>query len=320
MEQDNGRTNRYTAGGLAAIVLWSTTFAVARSLSEQAGPLTAGACVYLLGGLLYGFWLARSPVSLRRLRLLSPRYVWGCGSLFVLYTVLIYLAIGLAADHQQVLEIGLINYLWPVATILLSLVLLDQRASALLVPGTILALAGEFLVITQGAPVSWRSFAGHLQAHPTPYALALAAAVSWALYSTLTRRWSQPGADGAVALFLPATGLALLLLRFIAQESSAWTLRAGGEAVVMATLTVLAYTFWDGAMRKGNLLLVTACSYFTPLLSTLVTCAYLRVAPTGRLWLGCLMLVAGSFLTWRSVARRSSPRPNQLGTCERGAQ
>jgi len=308
--QGSGKINWSTGGGLAAIVLWSTTIAVARRLSEQAGPLTAGACVYLFGGALYWLWLARSATPLRRLRLLSPRYVWGCGFLFVLYTAVVYLAIGSATDHQQVLEIGLINYLWPVATILLSLMLLNERASVLLVPGTILALAGEFLVITQGAPISWHSFAGHLQANPVAYALALVAAVSWALYSTLTRRWSQPGADGAVALFIPAAGLVLLLLRFAARESSAWTVRAAGEAMAMAILTVLAYAFWDAAMRKGNLLLVTACSYVTPLLSTLVSCVYLRVVPEWRLWVGCLVLVTGSFLTWLSVSRRSSPRVN----------
>ena len=308
MERNSGNLNWSTGGGLAAIVLWSMTIAVARSLSEQTGPLTAGACVYLISGALCLLWLAWLGTPLRRLRMLSRRYVFGCGFLFVLYTVLVYLAIGSATDRQQVLEIGLVNYLWPVATILLSLVLLNERASVLLVPGTVLALAGEFLVITQGAPVSWHSVGGHLQANPVPYALAFVAAVSWALYSTLTRRWSQPETDGAVALFIPAAGLMLLLIRFFVKESPAWSIRAAGEAVVLATLTVLAYALWDAAMRKGNLLLVAACSYFTPLLSTLVSCVYLRVAPGWRLWVGCLVLVTGSLLTWLSVSGRSSTR------------
>jgi drug/metabolite transporter (DMT)-like permease len=306
VERNSGNLNRSTGGGLAAIVLWSTTIAVARSLSEQTGPLTAGACVYLIGGVFCLLWLAWSGTPLRRLRMLSRRYVFGCGFLFVLYTVLVYLAIGSANDRQQVLEIGLVNYLWPVATILLSLVLLNEHASVLLVPGTVLALAGEFLVITQGAPVSWHSFGGHLQANPAAYALAFVAAVSWALYSTLTRRWSQPGTDGAVALFIPAAGLTLLMIRFFVKESPAWSIRAAGEAIMLATLTVLAYALWDAAMRKGNLLLVAACSYFTPLLSTLVSCVYLRVAPGWRLWVGCLVLVTGSLLTWLSVSGRSS--------------
>ncbi len=215
------------------------------------------------------------------------------------------MAVGSASDRQQVLEIGLVNYLWPAATILLSLLLLSKRTRWLLVPGTVLALAGEFLVITQGTHVSWRSFGGHLQANPTAYAFALVAALAWAFYSTLTRRWSRPGTGGAVALFLPAAGLALLVLRLFSPEASVWTVRAAGEVVVLAAFTTLAYALWDAAMRKGDLLFVTACSYFTPLLSTLVSCVYLQVTPGWRLWAGCVVLVAGSLLTWVSISDRS---------------
>lgn len=304
MEHKSRKIDPYTGGGLAAIVLWSTTIAVARSLSERLGPFTAGACVYLAGGLLCLLPLSWRRTSRRQFLQLSPRYVFGCGFLFVLYTVLIYLAIGSASDRQQVLEIGLVNYLWPAATILLSLLLLNKRARWLLAPGTALALAGEFLVITQGTHVSWRSFAGHLQDNPTAYAFAFVAALAWAFYSTLTRRWSQPGTGGAVALFLPATGLTLLILRFFSAESSVWTVRAAGEVMALAAFTTLAYALWDAAMRKGDLLLVTACSYFTPLLSTLVSCVYLNVTPGWRLWAGCVVLVIGSLLTWVSISDR----------------
>lgn len=309
MVHDNGKRRLSTGGGLAAIVLWSTTVAVARSLSEQLGPLTAGACVYLIGGLFCLVPLARRRTAMWGLVKGSPRYVFGCGALFVLYTVLLYPAIGSAADRRQVLEIGLVNYLWPAATILLSLVFLNKRAGLLLLPGTALALAGEFLVITQDAAVSWHSFSGHLQANPGPYALAFVGAVSWALYSTLTRRWSQPGTGGAVALFIPAAGLGLVALSFLWGESPVWSVRAVGEAALLGVVTVLAYALWDRAMRTGDLLLVVACSYLTPLLSTCVSCVYLRVEPGWRLWIGCLVLVAGSFITWLSVSDRPSGKP-----------
>jgi len=48
MRQEPGTLS--TGSGLGAILLWSATFAVARSLSEQVGPLTAGATAYLIGG------------------------------------------------------------------------------------------------------------------------------------------------------------------------------------------------------------------------------------------------------------------------------
>ena len=296
--------NLSTGGGLGAILLWSATFAFARSLSERVGSLTAGAAVYLIGGsfcLLRLAWSAK-PVT-QFLRLPQP-YLFGCGSLFIFYTAAIYLAVGLAKDRGQLLEIALVNYLWPALTVLFSLPLLKKRGSLWLVPGTALALIGVFLVMTQGARISWVSWREHLQNNPAAYALALAAAISWALYSNLTRRWSEPESGGAVELFLPATGLVLLALRLVITEPTGWSFAAVGEASGLAAVSGLAYALWDLAMRKGNLLLVVACSYFTPLLSTVVSCTYLRVSPSPKLWIGCLLLVCGSLMTWRSVSDR----------------
>jgi drug/metabolite transporter (DMT)-like permease len=296
-----------TGGGLGAILLWSATFAFARSLSEQVGPLTGGAAAYLIGGSFCLLRLASSSVPLTRFLQIPRLYLFGCGSLFVFYTAAIYLAVGLARSREQLLEIALVNYLWPAMTVLCSLLLLKKRAGRWLVPGTALALTGVFLVMTQGGSVSWNSLTEHLQSNPVAYALALAAAVSWALYSNLTRRWSGPKSDGAVELFIPATGLVLLALRLLTTEPTHWSLRAVGEASGLAVVTTLAYFLWDVSMRKGNLLLVVACSYFTPMLSTLVSCLYLRVSPSPKLWIGCLLLVSGSLMTWRSVSDRPVP-------------
>ncbi|MCX6929307.1 MAG: aromatic amino acid DMT transporter YddG [Verrucomicrobia bacterium] len=296
--------NLSTGSGLGAILLWSATFAFARSLSEQVGPLTAGAAAYLIGGFLCLLRLAWSPKPITRFLRLPRLYLLGCGFLFVFYTAAIYLAVGLAEDREQLLEIALVNYLWPTLTILFSLPLLKKRASLWLVPGTVLALTGIFLVMTQGAHVSWESFRGHLQHNPAAYILALAAAIAWALYSNLARRWSEPEGDGAVELFVPATGLVLLALRLMTTEPTGWCLQAIGEAFGLAAVTTLSYAFWDVAMRRGNLLFVVACSYFTPLLSTGVSCAYLKVSPSPRLWIGCLLLVTGSLVTSRSVSDR----------------
>jgi drug/metabolite transporter (DMT)-like permease len=298
-----------TGGGFAAIVLWSTTFAFARSLSEQVGPLTAGAAVHLVGGGACLLHLRLSGKALPGWLALPRWYLFGCGSLFVFYTAAIYLAVGLAADREQVLEIALVNYLWPTLTILLSLALLRNRGNFWLLPGTALALVGVFLVMTQGAPVSWMSFGEHLRKNPAAYLLALAAAVSWALYSNLTRRWAVAGSGGAVEWFLIAAGLVLLGLRVLVSEPTGWGLRPVAEMLGLAAATALAYLLWDLAMRKGNLLLVVAMSYFTPLFSTVLSCAYLKVSPGSRLWLGCILLVCGSFLTWRSISNAPAQRP-----------
>lgn len=294
--------NLSTASGLVAIVLWSTTFAFARSMSEKVGPVTSGAAVYLVGGVFCLARLAFSGRSPAEVLKVDRRYLFGCGGLFVFYTAAIYLAVGFAKNREQLLEVALINYLWPSLTVLFSLALLNKRASAWLFPGTILAITGVFLVMTQGAAISWSGWRDHLRQNPTAYALALCAAVAWGLYSNLARRWSEEGSRGAVELFVPVTGLILLVLRLAVDEPSYWNLRVVGEATGLGVVTTLGYILWDLAMRKGNLLLVAACSYFTPLLSSIVSSVYLGVAPGPKLWIGCLLLVGGSLMTWYSVS------------------
>ncbi len=305
----SGRTIRKldsgTVSGFIAIILWSTTVAFARSISEQLGPVTAAAVVYGVSGAISVSRLFHTRDRLQQMRALPRKYLIGCGALFVIYMLVLFLAIGRAEGRVQVLEVGLLNYLWPALTILLSLVLLKKKANVLLLPGTFLALIGIFFVVTQGIHISWNSFCRNLWSNPVAYALGLGAAVSWALYSTLTRRWAHGETEGAVDLFLPATGMTLALFCFLVTEQRGWSYRSVAEGIFLGVATYLAYGFWDTAMRRGNVVLVAAASYLTPLLSTLVSCIYLAVASKPSLWLGCGMLVFGSLLSWVSISDKN---------------
>jgi drug/metabolite transporter (DMT)-like permease len=302
IEKTDRMPNLATAGGFGAILLWSTTIAVARSLSEQLGPVTAAAAVYGVAGTVSLTRLAVRGANRRQIRQLPRNYLIGCGTLFIAYTLFLYLAIGLAADRQQVLEIGLLNYLWPALTLLLSVALLRKAATLLLFPGTVLAVLGVILVLTHGADVSWRSFVHNVEINPAAYSLGLAAAAAWALYSVLACKWAGGSAAGGVDLFLPATAAVLLLMCLGVHEPRVWSARSIAEAGFLGMATYAAYALWDTAMRTGNLVLVAAGSYMTPLFSTVVSCLYLAIMPGPGLWLGCGMLVAGSLLSWRSVS------------------
>ena len=292
-----------TLGGLAAIVLWSGTVALARALSERVGPIKAAALVYSIGAV-----AAALPALIHRRRPTNPppaprryRYLVGCGLLFALYTLLLFVAVGEARDRTEVLEVGLLNYLWPTLTILLSLPLLGQRAGPGLIPGTAVALSGLFLVLSPPGPLSLGPLLEHAWRHPAAHGTAIAAAVCWALYSNLARRWGGPSAAGGVPWFLGFTALALLSGQFLTPAAGPWDLRGLTEAVVLGLVTAGAYSLWDRALRRGNVAVVATASYLTPLLSTLLSCVYLGVTPTPRLLLGCGMLIAGSLFSWRSL-------------------
>jgi drug/metabolite transporter (DMT)-like permease len=298
-----------TAAGISAILLWSTTVALARSAAEQLGAVTAGFSVYLFAGAFLTAYRFGRGRSFKPRQGFSRKYVVGCGALFVLYTTAFFFALGLAKDRNQTVEVGLLNYLWPVLTLLFSLFLLGNRGGWRLIPGTLLALGGVVLVVTQGAAVSWGAFAANLFDNPAAYGLGFLAAVTWGLYSNLARRWGAPRSGGSVHVFLLASAVVFLVARVFAPEEGGWSVRAVVEVGVLGVATALGYLFWDLAMRAGNMILVAALSYLTPFLSTVVICVYLGVRPDPRLWVGCVLIVAGSYLSWRSIRSPDAANP-----------
>jgi drug/metabolite transporter (DMT)-like permease len=300
----SGKTviDRSTILGLCAIVMWSTTIAFSRRIIEHIGPVTTGAAIHLTGGAVLIVGMLAKKGSLREIRQLPARYVWGCGTLFVACCATLLLAVGAASDRSEVLEVALVNYLWPALTLLLSLVVLSKKARWWLIPGTLLALGGVFLVVTHAMWGEWSAMGANIVENPIAYLFALAAAVTWALYSNLARRWAgNRAAGGIVSLFFFATGVVLLVIRLFHSEESAWKPRVVVDLLVLAVILAVAYLFWDIAMRRGNMVLCAAGSYLTPLLSTIVSCLYLHVMPGIGLWIGCVLLVVGSFVSWRSI-------------------
>ncbi|MEA3453971.1 MAG: EamA family transporter, partial [Candidatus Caldatribacteriota bacterium] len=131
-------------------------------------------------------------------------------------------------------------------------------------------------------------------------------AISWGLYSNLVRRWAGHTEGGAVPLFLLVTGLILTTIRFMFPEESSWTPRVVVELLYMSIFpTFLAYFFWDRAMRKGKIILVASLSYFTPLLSIIISSLYLQVAVKANLWIACGLVIAGAVICKFSIIDRT---------------
>jgi drug/metabolite transporter (DMT)-like permease len=300
-----------TVLGILAVLFWSTTVAVAREIIEHLGPLTAGAALYLIGGALSCLALLIRPERIERILRLPRAYLFGCGGLVILYVLCFFLALGLAADRAQVVEVGLINYLWPALTLMLGVPILGHRARPSLVPGVLIAFAGTGLVAAaQNEAISWAGFLADLRSNAAPYLLALAAAVAWALYSNLSRRWAAAAGGGAMNLFMFASGLVLLLARCFFHEHPRWS---PGMAVKTALYVVfpvgLAYPFWDIAMRRGRMVFVASFSYLLPLFSTVISSLYLRVPLTRALWLGCGLVISGAVICKFSVVEWRDERP-----------
>jgi len=291
--------------GIFSILIWSTSVAFARSLSKEIGYFTAGACIYIAGGIIsLGIVMVRG--SFRKITAHSGKYLFGCGGLFTAYTVCLYAALGLSRTDSQAVEAGLVNYLWPSLLILFSVPILKRKARWPLIPGVIIAFSGVAAATLQNEAVSLRSFLSNISTNWIPYAAALCAAVIWGLYSSLARRWGGRSEASGVPLFIAATGLILLILACLFPENSHWSARVLCEWAWMVIFpTVTAYIFWDISMRRGNSILIALLSYFTPLISTFISCMYLKIIPGIWLWIGCVLAVCGALICGWSIRESS---------------
>ncbi|MGE9552204.1 aromatic amino acid DMT transporter YddG [Erwinia amylovora] len=287
---------RATLTGLCAIVLWSTTVGLIRSISESLGPTGGAAWIYSASALF--LCLARGWPSWRTL---PARYLWLGGLLFVSYEICLAVSIGLAHNRPQALELGMINYLWPSLTIVFAIPLNRQHFRWWLWPGLILALGGIVWVLKGDSAWTPLLLCHNIMDNPLAYGLAFFAAFAWAMYNNVTLRYAE-GQSG-VTLFFVITALALWAKFFITGQPQPMQFSTGVvlEALFMAASTAIAYSAWNTGIQHGNMTLLATASYFTPVFSALLASLWLQLTPSFGFWQGVAMVTAGSLIGWRAT-------------------
>ena len=286
--------------GLIAIVLWSAIVGLIRSVSDHLGPTGGAAMLYSVASCF--LLLTVGGARPRELRAFPRRYLlWG-SVLFVAYELCLALSIGYAHTAQQAIEVGMVNYLWPSFTIVAAIVFNRQRAHWLIVPGFGLSIIGIGWVLGGAQGFDLRGMAANVQDNPLSYGLALAGALIWAGYCTVTARIAQ-GKNG-VTLFFILVALALWVK---------YGLEGGGPmdftAAAMVYLVLAAgamgfgYAAWNVGILHGNVTILAGASYFIPVLSSALSVWLLGAMLSWAFWQGAAMVCGGAILCWLATRR-----------------
>src|SRR5471032_1992592 len=288
---------RAMLAGIGAIVLWGAL----ATLSVTAGPIPAFqmvAMTFAIGaalGIARARWRGLPWGDLMR----WPARVWllGVGGLFG-YHALYFAALQLAPPA----EANLVNYLWPLLIVLLSAPLAPANEREHLgwphLLGALLGFAGvALLAVGRGVDFSGAYLAGYL--------LALGCAVTWSLYSVLSRRFGETPTD-AVAAFCAAASL-LSLVCHLLFEPTVWPATTTAWLAVAALgigPTGGAFYLWDHAVKRGDIRALGALSYAAPILSTglLIVCGLAQ--PTSTLLIAALLVTVGAVLASREMWKR----------------
>ena len=279
--------------GLAAILMWSllATFTVA---TGNIPAFQLAAMTFAIGALV-GFlsWFGR-PDAMSALR--QPLLAWiiGVGGLFG-YHALYFLALRFAPPA----EAGLLNYLWPLLIVLFSSLLPGERLALHHVLGALLGFAGTVLLF--GGNNSGDFAPGQVPG----LAAAFVAAFVWAAYSVMSRKLKAVPTDAVAGFCLATATLSAVVHGFV--EVTVWpdTL-AQWLAVAALGLGPVGAAFyaWDIGMKRGDIRVLGAASYATPLLST----AFLILAgfaqPSANIAIAAVLIAGGGLIAAKDMLGR----------------
>ncbi|WP_159737881.1 aromatic amino acid DMT transporter YddG [Vibrio atypicus] len=286
------QTHKFTLAGIAAILLWSSVMGVARAVTEMLGPVGGAASIYTVAAL---FLVAVMGVP--KLRNYSLRYVLLGGGLFVAYEICLALALAMANDRQQAIEMLVINYLWPALTVLLAVLVSGKKTNLLVYPSIALAFFGVAWSISGEQGLSIEQIAANVATNPVTYAMALTGAFLWAIYCNLTKRISN--GQNAITLFFIMTAISLWIkYAFSGESGMTINLESGGLLLVAGVFMGSGYALWNYAIIGGNMVLLATLSYFTPVLSTIISSVILGIALTHTFLQGVVMVTIGSLMCW----------------------
>ncbi|EED28436.1 aromatic amino acid DMT transporter YddG [Vibrio sp. 16] len=286
------QTHKFTIAGIAAILLWSSVMGVARAVTEMLGPVGGAASIYTVAAL---FLVAVMGVP--KWRQYSLRYVLLGGGLFVAYEMCLALALAMANDRQQAIEMLVINYLWPALTVLLAVLVSGKKTNLLVYPSVALAFVGVAWSISGDQGLSLTQISANIATNPTTYAMAFIGAFLWAIYCNLTKRISN--GQNAITLFFIMTAVSLWIKYALSAETGMnVTLESGSLLLVAGVFMGSGYALWNYAIIGGNMVLLATLSYFTPVLSTIISSIILGIALSSSFLQGVVMVTLGSLMCW----------------------
>ena len=279
--------------GLTAILMWSL-LAVMTVATGKIPAFQLAAMTFATGAIVaFASWIWR-PAAFRALRQPLVAWIVGVGGLFG-YHALYFLALRFAPPA----EAGLLNYLWPLLIVLFSSLLPGERLAPHHVIGAGLGLVGTVLLL------AGNDGGGFAPGQVPGLIAAFVAAFVWAAYSVLSRKLKAVPTD-AVAGFCLVTALLAAAVHGLV-EATVWP-DSTVQWLAVAALGVgpvgAAFFAWDIGMKRGDIRVLGAASYATPLLST----AFLILAgfakPSSNIVLAAILIASGGLIAAKDMIRR----------------
>ena len=285
--------------GLIAPVCWGMSVSLVRGIAEGFGLAQGQFFLYCVSTLCVFL-----TVGIPDIAKMDRRYLFIGIPTANLSSLTFCLAIFTSSGGAQTMEVGMVNYLWPSLTILFAVLFNRIGTRWWLYPGLVIAFCGIVVILSGEAGFSFSGFAARFAQNPVSYLFALAAAVTWAGYSSMTRAWGGSSNPTTLIFVIDTVIFGFLWLLGVGADPVAQSSTHGIVSVIFGGVAIgAAYAAWTLGMSKGNMAVLAAASYFTPVLSCVFATFWINAKLDSGFWSGVALVVAGSLLCWDATGR-----------------
>lgn len=286
-----------TLAGASSVLIWGSALPIVKVVEDQIGLLAFMGFTYtvMVAFGIINHFVRRRPLPEKTIFL--NRYFYQRWIFFVLHEGLLIAGIYLVQKKHMPFVI-LINYLWPTAIILCSVILgavTIKRWWAFLLGSAVVILSMVSEII---GPANLTSSLFSRRSDCLAYVVVLIGAISWGMYSALSRREGDAtGGATVLPIFQATLGLALPVSMLPGMATWAhFTLVPALLLVGYCFLLFLAYVAWDLGMRQGNVVILSLLADLIPWLSLVSANLMLHIAIGRGAVFSAVLLVSGAII------------------------
>ena len=278
---------------IISVLLWSTTATVSKLLL---GSLDSMQILLVSSLFSFIFLLIINCIngSIKEIKKYKPKdyliiFALGVIGIF-LYDLFFYLGI----NAMQASQAFIINYLWPIMTVLFACIILKEKFTIRKIIAIIISFIGVIIVSSNGNLLSIEksSLMGTIYC--------LLAALLYGLFSALNKKQNYNKYTSMMLFYFNSTIISLIYViatkRFFVPELS----QTLGLLWIGIFTSAVAYTSWALALAKGDTARISNIAYLTPFISLVWTGIVLKEKISFYSVLGLVIIVLGIFIQMKN--------------------
>lgn len=203
-----------------------------------------------------------------------------------IYHLLLYMGI----DRMDASQAFIINYLWPIMSVIAACIILKERMTLRKAVAILLSFAGVIIVTANGnlLTIGKDTLTGAL--------CCVIAAISYGLFSALNKKEDYDKYFSMMVFYFAATAVGLVYIVITKSRFTLDLMQTVGLAWMGIFTNAIAFTFWAIALKIGDTAKISNLAYITPFLSLVWTTLVLKEPFNINSLLGLGVIVLGIFI------------------------